>query len=131
MKRTYTHSAIAVLALALAVLVWSCGDDDDNNGTGSSNRPPVISALTANPDSMPQGNITTITVTASDPDGDDLDYLWEARDTWLTSIGAVLNSVEMHNCCPITPPDSTWVISTVDDGHGGEARDSIMIWITQ
>jgi len=50
------------------------------------NEPPVIESITANPDSVTTGQATTLTVSASDPDGDELTYTWSKTSGTLSSI---------------------------------------------
>jgi CSLREA domain-containing protein len=44
------------------------------------NQPPVINSLTANPTTVAPGGMSTISVSASDPEGDPLTYGWSAPD---------------------------------------------------
>jgi hypothetical protein len=40
------------------------------------------------------------------------------------------NSYEVTNCCPITQLSMAYITSTVSDGRGGVAIDSVQIWVT-
>jgi hypothetical protein len=118
------------VALLFALVLWAgCGDDDDNTGTGPDNQAPVISAITAEPDTFPAEDFTTVTVTASDPDGDNLTYAWEANASWLLPLPGGTNQLELTNCCPITEVRTAFVTSVVSDGRGGQAKDSVQIWV--
>ena len=66
-----------LLIISLNALLTGCSDDKSND---SSNRSPVITSLTANPDSnsVDLGQTSTLTVTATDPDGDPLTIHWDA-----------------------------------------------------
>ena len=124
---------IASCGLA-AMIVFMCGlvalsCSDDNKGTDPGNRPPAISSMTATPDTILEGNVTTIAVAASDPDGHTLSYEWESRASWLTAVSIVGGSAEMVNCCPISGFASSYVIVTVSDGHGAEVSDSVEVWV--
>jgi hypothetical protein len=118
----------AVIVIAGSVVCLSCSDDDDN-AADSHNRPPQISSMSATPDTIMEGDITTVVVVAADPDGHSLSYEWESRASWLTALTVMNGTVEMHNCCPISGFDSTYVIVTVSDGHGAEASDSVEVWV--
>ncbi len=73
---------LLVVLLIPALLGFLAGcSEDEGNGTGSDgNRAPVISSLTANPDSVSVDldSSSTLSVSASDPDGDAIDYFWTA-----------------------------------------------------
>lgn len=100
-----------LLIISLNALLTGCSDDKSNN---SSNRSPVITSLTATPDSVSVdlGQTSTLTVVASDPDGDQLTIHWDA------SAG---------NVDPDTGTTTTWtapmevipsvVTVSVSDGH--------------
>lgn len=46
------------------------------------NGPPVVGSLTASPPQVEPAGETTLTVSASDPDGDELSYSWTAPEGW-------------------------------------------------
>jgi hypothetical protein len=117
---------IAMALMALAIALWlNCGKDKPTN---PQNRAPVITSITAEPDTFAMESSSTITVTASDPDGDGLNYSWESRGE-LLPIGNESNTLRVTNCCPVSEPTLAMVISIVDDGRGGSARDSVPVWI--
>jgi len=60
------------LLLVIVLLVPGCGEE--------SSEPPIIFSITAEPDIIPPGETSTITVKAGDPDQDDLSYVWTAED---------------------------------------------------
>ncbi len=116
----------ALVALAIAICL-NCEKDDKVIDPG--NQPPVITSLTADPDTFYMGSSTTITVIANDPDGDVLNYNWETHGQDLLPISSGSNTIELTTCCPIFEPATAEVLSIVDDGRGGEDRDSIQVWI--
>jgi hypothetical protein len=119
-----THIAALIL---LASVIW-LGCSEDKKGTDPNNNPPVIQSITADPDTFIAGQFTTVTVVASDPDGDILQYQWEARK--LERIGGQGNTVMLEACdCEILVPTDDIVIATVRDGRGGEALDSVSVHI--
>ena len=60
---------------SVSLFAWGCGS---KKAVDSGNRPPVLSRLTATPNtiSVSGGEISALKATASDPDGDHLTYLW-------------------------------------------------------
>ncbi|HGY57257.1 MAG TPA: LamG domain-containing protein [Caldithrix abyssi] len=111
-----------VYFLLLIFLISSCKEtsvETDNN------RNPEIVNITANPDTIVGGEKATLTCIASDPDGDDLTYVWEAL---IGSINGVGNQVTW------LAPDSAgtvYIVCKVLDGNGGEAKDSVKINFTE
>lgn len=85
------------------------------------NRAPTISSLAADADwTLPSGALQ-LTCTASDPDGDDLNYEWTGTAGDISGTGASVNwtapqQVGVHN-----------VTVVVKDGHGSSATGSLPI----
>lgn len=85
------------------------------------NKAPVIEVLKADPSLVNPGETSIIRCVASDPDGDDLTYLWAATKGDIVEEGA---------SAIWTAPDSggTHTITlTVTDGNGGEARRGVRV----
>ena len=116
-----------VLVLA-AVIAWS-GCEDEDKGTDPQNHPPVITSIEADPDTFYAEDTTTITVIADDADGDALSYAWETGVSWLMPVFGQDNVLGLTNCCPIIEPGTTYIVATVSDDRGGQAHDSVQIWI--
>ncbi len=51
------------------------------------NQPPIINYLTADPGKVIPGGTSVISVVAVDPDGDELDYLYDVQDGWIEGSG--------------------------------------------
>jgi hypothetical protein len=128
MNRFSVLKFLAPLILIIAVFWSGCGKDD--KATDPQNRPPTITSLTAEPDTFHVNESTIITVIASDPDGDALNYNWEAHgEDLLPMPGEEPNTMELIICCPILEPRTAMVLSIVDDGRGGETSDSVQVWV--
>jgi hypothetical protein len=85
------------------------------------NNPPVIESLTTDCPRVKTGHSGVITCVASDPDGDELTYTWEAERGTIDGEGPEVTW--------IAPGDyGTFVITiTVSDGRGGEANNEISV----
>ncbi len=126
MRRLLSLIHIAALILLASVTWLSCSED--KKGIDPNNSPPVIQSMTADPDTFYAGDSTIVTVVATDPDGDILQYFWEARK--LERIGGQGNTVMLEACdCEIRVPTDDIVIATVTDGRGGEVLDSVSVHI--
>jgi len=87
------------------------------------NHPPVIESLTAEPSLVRQGKTSTIECVASDPDSDELSYLWSAATGNISGQGSAVTWTA-HNTC------GTYVITvTVSDSRGGEASEELDITV--
>jgi hypothetical protein len=85
------------------------------------NKPPTIASLAADADwTKPSGSLQ-LTCTASDPDGDELDYEWTATGGDISGTGAVVNWTAPQE---VGMYDITVVVT---DGHGSSAMDSVSI----
>ncbi len=83
--------------LAHAVFIVGCGDNSASTSEDLSvNSPPEIVSLTATPNSVGIGSITSIVVEAIDPEGDILFFGWNASGGGITGNGptAVWNAPE-------------------------------------
>src|SRR5688572_4548912 len=95
--------------------------------TGFSNASPQItSGPTANPSTISDVQISSISVTASDPDGDPLTYMWSATGGSVTGTGASATFTPPR----ITSPTTFTVTVTVGDGRGGSVSRSVNVAVT-
>ena len=117
---------IAALIFLMSVTWLSCSED--KKVVDSNNHTPVIQSITADPDTFYAGYYTTVTVIATDPDGDILQYQWDARR--LDLIGGQGSTIMLEACtCNFSEPSDVNVIATVRDGRGGEAMDSVTVHV--
>ena len=96
--------------------------------SGSDNRPPVINYISANPDIMPALGQTSLSVGASDPDGDDVDLLffWGGPGGNFDGDGAsVVWTSPPPACCPTIY--SIWVM--VKDSEGATNTQSVEVTV--
>lgn len=76
-------------AVSFLLLIWGCGNDRGSgaNNDLSSNQPPEIVSLVADPDTLGIGGSTSIVVNAVDPESDLLFYGWRASGGSITGHG--------------------------------------------
>ena len=87
------------------------------------NRPPVVKAQ-CDPCTVEVGRNSTVTATASDPDGDTLTYRWTSPQ------GTLANPAERQTLWTAPQQEGTVPVTvTVDDGKGGTASDTVNIQV--
>ena len=90
----------------------------------STNEPPLIQGLTADPQDVGPAGSSAVTCDASDPDGDSLTYQWSASGGTTTGAGSAITW---------TAPDSTGsytITCTANDGHGGTASETVTVYVS-
>ena len=111
---------LLIICFLTFFMIFSC-----SNTTESENNPPVISSLTANPDSLGYNQTSTITCSASDPDGDNLLYAWTSGSGLITGSGSTVSWLS---------PDSSgqFLISCeVSDNQGAKDNANISIPVNE
>jgi outer membrane protein OmpA-like peptidoglycan-associated protein len=87
------------------------------------NRPPVVKAQ-CDPCTVEVGRNSTVTATASDPDGDPLTY------RWTTPQGTLATPAERQTLWTAPQQEGTVPVTvTVNDGKGGMASDTVNIQV--
>lgn len=113
--RKLTVSAVLVLAVASLVVASGCSEDSPSS---ASNNAPTIVSVTVAPASVNPGGEATVTVVATDPDGDDLSYAYDPSAGDISGSGE-----EVTWIAPMDVGDHSITV-TVTDGNGGEDSDS-------
>lgn len=85
------------------------------------NHPPVIESLTAEREVIEQAESTPIECVASDPDGDELNYLWTTPRGNISGQGSAVIWTAPNSCALYA------ILVTVTDGRGGEASKKLSI----
>lgn len=101
--------------------IWYCSPSFD---PVSGNTDPTILSLTANPDTVGKDELSELTCSAIDLDGDELTFVWE------TDSGSVNGSGSNVNWLSPETVGEYFVTCTVLNGNGGEAMDSVKILVT-
>lgn len=101
-------------SLALVLLALGCGEEDS--------RPPIIFTITAEPDIVPPGQASTLTVEAGDPDRGELSYAWTVPAGRIEGNGKTVTwlSPEVEGKYSLTV--------TVSDGSDSVA-DIVTVWV--
>jgi len=89
--------------------------------TVSDNRAPVITSLTANPTNVSLGGSTTITCVANDPEGDIVQYSWNASE------GNIHGSGNKVSWSAPSKSGNFAVTCVVSDGKGAETKQTLTI----
>ena len=119
MKRKPIQATMLVVAL-IAMIIYGCKKED--------NSPPSIQSISSTPSTssnnrLPAGDQATITVTATDPDKDNLSYYWQANG------GSFLetNNASVIWESPVSSSDKTYKITAfVSDGAATSIIDISM-----
>ena len=120
MGRRVTNASVVLIVTALL----ACGRSSGSAKQEASNHPPVLAEVKAakhfeyDAAGAPKGVTLTLEVTASDPDGDPLQYEWRATAGQITGTGKAVTWSGYQ-------PGAT-VFVTVTDGHGGRATSKFV-----
>ncbi len=120
-----------LVAVALSLSFVGCSknndDDDDDDDDDTVNSNPTISSVTVTPGFVVagMGNVTG-TVSASDPDGDSLSYVWDVSTTSAApGAGAPLVTYNGANFTHAATGGGTQTARvTVSDGRGGSVSET-------
>ncbi|MEN6521843.1 MAG: PA14 domain-containing protein [Armatimonadota bacterium] len=99
-------------------------DDEPDPPDPEVNEPPVISDLTADPNSVKTGETSNLTAVATDPDGDELTYSWSASGGSIqssTGNTAVWKAPSTADGCTVTV--------SVSDGNNPAVTKSVAITV--
>ena len=91
--------------------------------TVGANQAPQISSLSANPSGVLYGGSTRVTCIASDPDGEEVRYSWEASGGSISGVGNEVTWVAPSK------GGSYNITVIVSDNKGGETRGNVMVTV--
>ncbi len=115
------RAAVAFSLSLLVAIIGLAGCGGGGGDTPPQNHDPTINSLTSADAQVWPSQGTTVTVTASDQDGDSLSYAWTTSGGTINGSGTQITWV-----APTTTGDHT-VTVTVIDGQGGQAQQSVTI----
>ena len=104
--------ASSIILVVATLLIGSCTP---------ANQSPIISSLTANEERVESADILRIECTASDPDGDSLNYIWSAGNGVISGEGSTVTWT-----APDAPGAYTIAVQ-VTDGRDGEATTQLTV----
>jgi hypothetical protein len=113
-----------LLSSLLSVLLSACIQPVDEGSGGGGNRNPAVRSLTADPIAIPTGGLTSITVTADDPDNQPLTYHWSATSGDFLGDGPVVRYTASWCCL-----GENQIRVTVRDNAGGSASREITVQV--
>ncbi|WP_375758441.1 kelch repeat-containing protein [Corallococcus exercitus] len=126
---TVTDSRGLSSSVVLTVNVTSGGEGDAELSI-CFNSSPVVTALSASPTQLAVGQTTSVSTSASDPDGDSLSYAWSAScaGTWAqaSSRSARFTPSEL----PAGSCNNCRLTVTVSDGRGGQTTGTVALCVS-
>jgi hypothetical protein len=109
----YTPYAL-IIPIIFSILMTGCGEDETN--------PPIIFSVIAEPDIVPPGEVSTLTVEAGDMDKDELSYIWTATSGQIEGDGKSVRWLSPET-------EGKYKLNvTVSDGSDSVTRD-VDIWV--
>jgi hypothetical protein len=123
MKKNFLPQMFGALLLTTVVMVAGCSKDEDE-APPAANQNPVITSVTVNPTSVAAGGTVTVSVAASDPNGDALTY------AYTVSGGAISGSGASATWTAPSAGGAYSVSVTVSDGKGGSASGNGSLNVT-
>jgi len=110
--------------ILIAIIVSSCVQPESTISSLEGNNSPTIENVYVNPPFITVGTTATISVTASDPDGDQLQY------SWSTALGDIIGSgAEVRYTAAYCCVGSNIVTVVVSDIKGAKVSEDIRIEI--
>ncbi|ATB39526.1 branched-chain amino acid ABC transporter substrate-binding protein [Cystobacter fuscus] len=107
-----------------------------NGGTGEAqlsiafNSSPRVASLTASPTRIPVGQTTSVSISASDPDGDSLSYAWSASCAGSWTNASSSSARFTPSLLPAGACNNCRLTVLVSDGHGGLNTGTVALCIS-
>ena len=127
---TVTDNGGLVSTVTLAVNVTVAGGEGEARLDISFNSAPIVTAMSASPTQVAVERMTSVSVVASDPDGDSLSYSWRATcaGSWAN---ATSNSTEFTPLeLPAGECNNCRLTVSVTDGRGGQTTGTVALCVS-
>ncbi|WP_224371631.1 kelch repeat-containing protein [Hyalangium versicolor] len=117
-------------SMTLAVNVTHSGGDGEAELSISFNRSPQVASLKAAPTQLAVGQTTSVSVAASDPDGDSLSYFWSASCAGSWSNASSSAAQFTPSLLPAGSCNNCRLKVSISDGHGGLNTGTVALCIS-
>ncbi|MBZ4374150.1 kelch repeat-containing protein [Corallococcus sp. AS-1-6] len=126
---TVTDSRGLASSVALAVNVTADGEGEANLSI-SFNRFPVVATIGAMPTNLAIGQTTSISASASDPDGDSLSYAWSASCAGTWAQASSPSARFTPSALPAGACNNCRLTVAVSDGRGGQSTGTVALCVS-
>ena len=116
MKKLFFTQLGVILLSGFFILMYSCNKEEENKA-------PTISSVVVNPATVNANGIATVSVTATDPDGDALTY------SYVVSGGSIAGNGASATWTAPAVEGANSVTVTVTDGKGGQASSNASLTV--
>ena len=108
------YHIISFLSLMFVLLVPGCGEEDPH--------PPIIFSLAAEPDIVPPGEASTLTVEAGDEDRDEISYLWSASGGRVEGSGKTVTWISPE-------VEGQYVLTVTVSDDSDSVTQTVTVWV--
>ncbi|WP_395833011.1 kelch repeat-containing protein [Cystobacter fuscus] len=127
---TVTDSRGLSSRVVLAIQVSRNGGMAEAQLSIAFNSSPRVASLTASPTRLPVGQTTSVSVSASDPDGDSLSYAWSASCAGSWTHASSSSAQFTPSLLPAGACNNCRLTVSVSDGHGGLNTGTVALCIS-